>query len=262
MKKKQLLGGLVVLALLIALLIQGRDKIHFDFGAFRTQLAMASWSRIGLALLCIYLGYVLRSIRWAALMRHNKKVGPFTLLGTQVIGFTAIALIGRVADLVRPWLVARKTGEPITNQVAVYIVERLFDFGSMALLFSCVILFSPYGSIPHPEVVRRAAILGLIGTMAGALFLVAVRLFGKLIAAFLENLFNVFSRTLGHSVGNKIRAFHEGLDTIRSFSDFASATVLSLVMWGLISLSYLLTMLAFTASPEFGRHDSGPSRGL
>ena len=43
-------------------------------------------------------------------MRHKKKVPFFSLLGTQVIGFTAVALIGRVADPVRPYLVAKKTG--------------------------------------------------------------------------------------------------------------------------------------------------------
>ncbi len=45
-----------------------------------------------------------------------------SLLGTQVIGFTGVALIGRVADLTRPYLVAKKTGLPISTQIAVYIV--------------------------------------------------------------------------------------------------------------------------------------------
>jgi glycosyltransferase 2 family protein len=62
-----------------------------------------------------------------------------------VIGFTAVALIGRVADLVRPYLVSKRTGLPISSQIAVYIVERLFDAGSMALITSSVILLSPSG---------------------------------------------------------------------------------------------------------------------
>ena len=54
--------------------------------------------------------YVIRSARWALLLRHIQKVGPFSLLGTQVIGFTGVALLGRIADPVRPYLVAKKTG--------------------------------------------------------------------------------------------------------------------------------------------------------
>ena len=41
MKKNQLILGLVVLAALVALVIWGRHRIHFDFGVFRAQLALA-----------------------------------------------------------------------------------------------------------------------------------------------------------------------------------------------------------------------------
>ena len=250
MKKKQMVVGLVVLAALVALVVWGRDRMHFDFALFRAQLELANWGKIGIGLVCIYLGYGLRSVRWAVLLRHNKKVGLFTLLGTQVIGFTAIALIGRVADLVRPYLVARKTQMPITNQIAVYIVERLFDAGSMALIFSCVILFSPAGAVPHPELVKKAGLYGLFGTLAGALFLVAVRLAGGFVASLLERGFSIFSHKLGRAVGQKVHAFHTGLDTIRSFSDFALTAGLSLAMWLLITAAYLETMQAFVASPQ------------
>jgi ABC-type polysaccharide/polyol phosphate export permease len=51
-------------------------------------------------------------------------------------------------------------------------------------------------------------------------------------------------------VGHKIRTFRAGLDTLRSFSDFAAASALSLGMWGLITLAYLETTQAFVASPQ------------
>lgn len=250
MKKNQLILGLVVTAALVALVIWGRDRIHFDFAVFASQLALADWTRIGIAFGCIYVGYLFRAVRWALLIRHNKKVGLLSLLGTQVIGFTAIALIGRVADPVRPYLVSKRTGLTLSSQIAVYIVERLFDFGAMALVISMVILLAPAGSLPHPEIVRKAGYGGLGVTVLAGLFLVAVRLAGGVVATFLEGTFGVFSKKLGHSVGSKIRAFRAGLDTMRSFSDFGMASALSLSMWLLITLAYLETMLAFTASPE------------
>ena len=80
MKKKQLILSGIVAIVLIALIFWVRQKISFDFGVFRTQLLQADWSRIGWALACIYAGYVLRSVRWALLMRHNRKVGLLSLL--------------------------------------------------------------------------------------------------------------------------------------------------------------------------------------
>jgi uncharacterized membrane protein YbhN (UPF0104 family) len=250
LRRNQLILGLVVLAALAALIYWGRNRIHFDFGVFRSQLVLADWRKIGIAAACIYLGYVIRSVRWALLLRHNKKVPPLSLLGTQVIGFTAVALIGRVADLVRPYLVAKKTGLPISSQVAVYIVERLFDAGSMAMIFSCAIVFTPAGALPHAELVKKAGYGFLAVTMLGAIFLVAVRLAGGAVASLLERAFGIFSKKLGHAVGAKIRTFRTGLDTIRSFADFAVTSVLSIIMWVLIALAYLETMRAFVASPQ------------
>jgi hypothetical protein len=266
LKKRQLILGLIVLAGLAALVIWGRDRIHFDFGVFRSQLALANWRKIGVAFACIYIGYVFRSVRWALLLRHNKKVGLLSLLGTQVIGFTAVALIGRVADPLRPYLVSKKTGLPISNQVAVYIVERLFDFGSMALIFSVAMLWIPDAeivkatshsgmlsalmrhSVVNPAVIARYS--GLAITMVAALFLVTVRLAGGLVASFLEEAFGLISKKLGQAVGQKVNTFRAGLDTMRSFSDFAAAASLSIIMWVLISLAYLETMRAFVASPQ------------
>lgn len=254
MKKNQLILGLVVLAGLIALVVWGRDRIHFDFGEFRAQLALANWWKIAIGTGCIYLGYVFRSVRWALLLRHNKKVPLLSLLGTQVIGFTAVALIGRIADPVRPYLVAKKTGLPLSNQFAVYIVERLFDAGSMALIFSSAIVLTAWlglpGALPHPEIVRKAGYWGMALTVLGALFLIAVRMAGGAVAAFLEAAFGIVSKRLGNAVGQKIRSFRSGLDAMRTFGDFGVVVALSLGMWLLIALAYLETMQAFTASPE------------
>ena len=250
MKKNQLIFALVILAALAALVFWGRDRIHFDFALFRDQLALADWRKIGIGLACIYVCYLFRAARWALLIKPHKKVSPFSLLGTQVIGFTAVALIGRVADPVRPYLVSRKTGLPLSSQVAVYIVERLFDAGSMALIFSSVILLAPEGSLPHAEIVKKAGLWGLAITVAGALFLVAVRVAGGMVASFFEAAFGVASKKLGHAVGHKIRTFRAGLDTMRTLADFGLVSLLSLTMWGLITLAYLETTQAFVKSPE------------
>lgn len=253
MKRNQLILGLVVLAALIGLVIWGRDRIHFDFGVFRSQLALADWPKIGIAFGCIYVGYIFRSVRWALLLRHNKKVGLLSLLGTQVIGFTAVALIGRIADPVRPYLVSKKTGLQLSSQIAVYIVERLFDAGSMALIFCTVILLAPAGALPHPEIIKKVSYGALATTVAGALFLVFVRLSGGVVASFFEGAFGLISKGFGRAAGEKIRTFRAGLDTLRSFSDFAIALSLSLGMWALISLAYLEITTAFVASPQLAR---------
>ena len=249
MKKSHLIVGLVVLVALIALVVWGHGRIHFDFAVFRSQLALADWRKIGIAVGCIYLGYIFRSVRWALLVRHNKRVSPLSLLGTQVIGFTAVALIGRVADPVRPYLVAKKTQLPLSSQIAVYVVERMFDFGSMALIFSLVLL-TTHEALPHPELLLKVAKGGLLATLALAAFTIGVRLAGGAVASFMEKSLGILSSRLGTAVGEKIRTFRVGLDTMRSWADFGGATLLSLGMWIVITVAYLETTRAFVASPQ------------
>lgn len=243
---------LIAVLAIAAVVWFGRHRIHFNWGIFIEQLRMAQWGRIAFALACIYLGLVVRAARWAKLMRHIKKVPLFSLLGAQVIGFTAVALIGRVADLVRPYLIAKKTLMPLSSQIAVYIVERLFDAGAMALITFSVILVSPPGELPHAEIVRKAALLGVVLMAAGAAFLLAIRLAGGVIGAAAGAAFGLVSKKLGQAVENKIAAFRAGLDTIRSFGDFGIAASLSIGMWLLISLAYLETARAFVAEPALG----------
>ena len=250
MKKNQLILGLVVLVALVALAAYAQSKHPFHWQMFVEQFKLADWGMIGIGAGCIYLAYAFRAVRWALLLKPNKRVSPLSLLGTQVIGFTAVALIGRIADLVRPYLVAKKTGLPLSTQIAVYIVERLFDAGSMALIFSSAILLAPAGTLPHPELFRKFGYWGLAGTIGGALFLVAIRLAGGAVASFLEGAFGILSKSIGHAVGNKIRSFRTGLDTLRTPADFAITLALSLAMWGLITMAYVEGTRAFVTGPQ------------
>jgi hypothetical protein len=266
LKKSQWIVGILALVALVTLVLWARAHVHFDFHVFASQVALADWRMIVFAGLCIYANFVFRAVRWSQLVRHMQNVPPLSLVGSQVIGFTAVALIGRVADPVRPFLVAKKTGLSLSTQVAVYIVERLLDAGSMALIFSIAMIWVPGDAILH--VMARTGSLaylashhrllalfvarygGLVLTLLGTLFLFTVRLAGEPVAAFFERSFGMISKNLGQSVGAKIRMFHSGLDTMRSFRDFAVVVGLSLGMWMLICFAYFETCRAFTASPE------------
>lgn len=250
MKKTRFIVSLAILVALAGFAYWASQKVHFDFAAFRAQIAHADWRDFIAAILCIYVGYFFRSARWALLMRHNQRVPVLSLVGPQVIGFTGVALLGRVADLSRPYLVSRKTGAPLTGQFATYIVERIFDAGAMAIFVTGAVMLIPPGTLPNPRAVEDVKRVFLVSTACGGVFLVAIRMAGERVARFFELAFGMLSKKLGHAVGQKLRTFHDGLDTIRSFSDFAIAATLSLAMWFLILLAYFETARAFTPDPR------------
>jgi len=238
-------------AILLAVLAWVVDtRVHFQWSVFLDQLQHVDWRRIILAAVMVLFCYWLRAVRWAVLLKPQKKVSSFLVLGPQVIGFTAVALFGRLADLVRPYLVARKTKLTLSSQVAVYTVERMFDLGAMALIFSSALLLAPdRATLPHHEALQHTALGGLVVAFALAVFAISVRASGKAVAAMAERALGSFSTALGHSVGSKIRAFRDGLDSIATLGDFLRAMGLSLLMWALITAAYLETTRAFVLSP-------------
>ena len=240
--------GVLLLLVIAGFLLRGR--IHFDWRTFGNQLRLADWRLFGVGILLIYLGYCLRSVRWALLMRSNKAVPPFSLLGTQIIGFTAVALFGRVADLVRPYLVSRRTQVALSTQVGVYAVERVFDLGSNALIFALILLLAPdRKTLPHPELIRSFALLALAAVVCFAGFAFFVRLAGHKVARGAGKAVGRLSPKAGPGVEEKILAFREGLNSVSSVPSFLQAAAVSLVMWMMIVYAYLETVRAFVASP-------------
>jgi glycosyltransferase 2 family protein len=251
LKKHSWIMYLVGAVLLGALVWLVHTRVHFQWNVFRDELQHVDWRRIILAVAMVVFCYWLRAARWAVLIRPQKKVSSFSVLGSQVIGFTAVALFGRLADLVRPYLVAKRTRLTISSQVAVYTVERMFDLGAMVLIFSSALLLAPdRATLPHHEALQHAAMGGLVLTLALAIFAVSVRASGRAIAAMAEKSLGSVSSSLGHSVATKIRAFRDGLDSIATMREFFVALGLSLLMWGLITAAYLETTRAFVLSPE------------
>lgn len=233
-------------ALLVAFLVH--RGVSFDSRTFVQQLHHIAVVHAIAGTLLIYASYLLRSYRWAIFLRRQKQIGPLTLLGTQFTGFAAVALFGRIADLSRPYLVAQKARLPLPGQIAVYTIERMFDLGAAALVFSSALAFTPR-DLPHHEIFIRVGLASLAGTLFLAVFAVVVRVAGVRLAAFARRVLARISPRLGRAVEGRILAFREGLNAITSLWDFVLVTACSLGLWLMIALSYVETVHAFVLEP-------------
>jgi hypothetical protein len=246
LKSKRPLLYVLGAAALAALLAWASHRTHFQWSVLGEQMRHLSWGHVVFGMALIYLAFVVRAVRWSRFLKPRRPTGSFELLGTQVIGFTAVALLGRVADLTRPYLVARKTRSDLSMQVAVYTLERMFDMGSMATVFALALLFAPdRATLPHPEVARKAAFGALLVTIALVGIAIAIRFSGESIARWTEGRF----ARRGAALAAKVRAFRDGLSVIGTLGDFLAGAGLSLLMWGMIVTAYLSAARAFTGSP-------------
>ena len=224
---------------------------HFDWAGLWTSVRAADVRLIALAILVIYSNNLFRAMRWAVFLRPAlraagmPRVPWWRLAGSQFIGFAGLAIFGRIAELIRPLLVARATGLSFPSQVAVVTVERVFDLAAFALLFSLNLMLSPgLQGLPY---LHRAGLSIAALTLALCCFVAAIRLAGGTLAAAAGRLVGRMSEGAGTQVRQKILTFRDGLNVIDTPGDFARAAALSVVLWLTIAASYVLVLRAFPA---------------
>lgn len=237
----------VVLLLLVLWIF--RARLHFDWPNLMHQLRDVSLLYVCLAIAITYFGLCLRAVRWAVLLAPMRKVSARELLPAQFIGFAIIAMLGRITDFARPWIIARRTHTAFATQLAIYSMERAFDLGAAAILFSLALLFAPR-DMPHHEAFARAGIVSLTVTLALAAFALLLRYTGDRVDRLASRLLRPLSPRFAHAASDRIRDFRGGLRSISSLQEFLAALGVSLVMWVGITAVYWCSVHAFHASPK------------
>ena len=247
MKAKQwLLPAAVLLVLVLLGYMQFRMFHSFQWSVLSGVFSSILWSRIALSVAFIFIAYVTRAIRWSIFLRPTKPTRATALIPSQFIGFTAVAILGRLGEFVRPYLIARREQISFTSQIATYAVERVFDLLAAASIIAVTLTFSSsVNTLPHSAQFRHFGYVAMLGSVFIGALVVAARLAGPSVAAIFARAFGLFSKSAGHHAQEKILAFSHGLDTIRNLADLTLALFWSFATWGLIALAYVECVHAF-----------------
>lgn len=247
MKAKRWLLMLAVLGIILLLAyLQFRMFRSFQWTVLARVFDSISWLRVLVAVALIYGAYMTRAFRWSVFLRPVCPAKPSALMPSQFIGFTAVAVLGRLGEFVRPYLVARRQKVPFTSQIAVYAVERVFDLFAAATIIACTLTFShSVRLLPYSQDFRRAGYLAMLAALLLGALAVAARLAGARVAAIFARIFGWISPAAGHHAQEKILAFSHGLNTIQSFSSLLAALFWSFATWGMIALAYVQVVHSF-----------------
>jgi hypothetical protein len=254
MNRTRILVTLAVAAALAALAyFQFRTWREFNWPLMFAQVRHADPLRLLAGVALIYSVYFLRALRWHIFLRPVRNVPTRRLVTPTVIGFTGLALLGRPGELIRPYLIARKEGLTLSSQIAVWTVERIFDFGAVATCLVLVVFSGALESVPFfqrsPHALERLhqfAYLMVAGVVAGAVLALVVRRYGTPLAAKLEKRLAPLSPRFAHYVAHRVQAFGEGLNTIHDLASFLEITGLSLLIWVAIGFAYVQVTHAYS----------------
>lgn len=243
-----LLAGL---AFLVIAFFVFRGSLVFHWRDLTYTFAHLSPAWLLGAAACIYGGYVLRAVRWYLLLpapdTNSSDTHPMlATFAPQLIGFTAISLFGRIADLVRPWLIARRLRTSLATQIAVYSVERVLDLAAAAAIIASPLLGPSRSSLEHAPI-GRISLLALAAVFALGMLILAMRLLGERLPLTIERLFSRRSPALSRKVVPAVRDFQLTLRSLNTVRLLAAAAV-SLVMWAGIAFTYTCSARACQSS--------------
>jgi uncharacterized protein (TIRG00374 family) len=248
-----------LLVVLIGLLVLGfvvyrsSGMLHLgDFSGTKLLQAVrnANPFLLILSVLAIYACYALRSLRWQV---FQKNLGPSRfaqIYAMTLAGFSAVFLLGRAGEPVRPLLLARKEKLPVSGMFGVYVLERLFDTASAAVIAAVALLlfqshsFVSEGSSKLQTAARTTGSVLFAGVLAAVAFLLYLRLHGT---SLLERKLERWQTAHGwrKSVAGIVLGFVRGMQTIRSLGDLFLAVAYSVAHWFLVLLVYLWVSHSF-----------------
>jgi uncharacterized protein (TIRG00374 family) len=226
----------LVLGLIIYKFSRSAEWKSFDWNRLRFLLFHANRGYLAAAVATTCATYLLRALRWKYFLAPIKSASLWLLFVAQVLGFSSIYLIGRPGEVVRPAVIARSEGVSFASQLAILLLERIYDTVSMIILFALAFDFQPF----HP-VTRRAAaslrrvhgavdsILVLTGLLVAALVL--FRLYTETLTVLVRRAFSFLPPNVGSALERFLGSLAAGLDSIRNWRDLLATLTCTAALW-------------------------------
>jgi uncharacterized protein (TIRG00374 family) len=196
-----------------------------------------------------FASYFFRCFRWRTFVRPMKKTSLWNLVAATVLGFSAIALLSRAGEVVRPWLISQKEQLSLSSQFGTWTLERAFD--TLALV---IVLGIALWSIPPPVEKESSVLLGEFRSAGIALVVVALGLAALLaqlryLPRFSSLLFGWFARPLPEQYRSALRRtvqqFSVTLGVLENRRTFLACIIWTVLVWLMLVGGYWSTAQAF-----------------
>lgn len=242
-------------ALLIALAVSAGGLAYAFHGIewtdFARALRGARWGPVFLGAALAVSTFAIRAWRWTLLFGRLRPRFVDCLVAT-LLGFFFIGVLPlRVGEVIRPWVLARRSGLPFARTLATVATERAFDAATVLLLFFGSLLLLPPG-VPVAEILAWSP--GGVPVAGAAVAVLAAFVIALLLVVFAEGRTTAAIRVLlrpapawrdrlaeaiGHFAGG-VRSCAE------SRSGLAAVVAGSFALWLSMAASFLVALHGFS----------------
>jgi len=263
--------GLIVSAICLYFVLRG-----VDWGEVLNHLSQVNLPLFLLSMVLMLAAYFLMAWRWQLLLAPLElpaatpattpdpsppttyppaqvpPEGLFSLYSKMLTGYFFNAFFpARAGDLVRAYLLGRKTGLPKTTILATIVIEKAFDGIALLVLFLLSLILLPAAistaSGLSPDVLAWVAGIALVAAIAGLLLFYR---FSDSIVRLVERVFNVLPlpRKLERLIVRLVETFAGGMHIFKTPRPLLFAGIISLVVWGVVAAMFLPALVSFKAT--------------
>jgi glycosyltransferase 2 family protein len=262
--------GLIVSAICLYFVLRG-----VDWGEVLNHLSQVNLPLFLLSMLLMLAAYFLMAWRWQLLLAPLElpadtpdsppssrppayppaqvpSEGLFSLYSKMLTGYFFNAFFpARAGDLVRAYLLGRKTGLPKTTILATIVIEKAFDGIALLILFLLSLILLPAAistaSGLSPGVLAWVAGIALVAAIAGLLLFYR---FSDSIVRLVERIFNrlPLPRKLERLIVRLVETFAGGMHIFKTPRPLLFAGIISLVVWGMVAAMFLSALVSFRAT--------------
>jgi len=245
----------------LGILVAGYLLYHFRGSLHLSQFSGAKlWEAVRranllyllLSIVAIYGCYALRALRWHKFQSHLGPSSFWNIYRMTLAGFAALFILGRPAEPIRPLLISRKDKIPLSDIFGIYVLERILDAASTAVLAAIgLLIFESSGHLnaqgagqAFEKGARTAGTFFALFAIVAISGLIYLRLHGS---ALLERRMQGWLTQHGWRAGvaRNLLGFVRGVQTIRTWGDVTAAVIYSALHWLLVVCVYLLVLQSF-----------------
>ncbi|HEY3581514.1 MAG TPA: lysylphosphatidylglycerol synthase transmembrane domain-containing protein [Pyrinomonadaceae bacterium] len=214
-------------------------------------LSTADPLRLTLAIVLISLLYLVRAFRWGALLKPLTPARLSDLFVATTIGFSAVFLVGRAGEVVRPVALPMRDPRVSTSAAIVTIfIERIYDFVGVTLMFAINLLWfrPPVALAGYFGRVRAAGFVILAVLFIGIGFLIWFRKNSAKLLGALERLFlrwQFLPQRFAQLIIRLLEQLSSGLRVLVNAAELAETAGWTAVLWLGVACANLLVFRSF-----------------
>ncbi len=228
--------GIAISVVFLYLALRGQD-----FGALWKAMREASYAWLIPAILCYFVGVVIRTYRWHILLRSTRDIPMRRLWPVIVIGYMANNILPlRAGELVRTYVLSEREKVSRSATLATIVVERVFDGLTMLAFIVFAALF-----IDINARVRQLVIIAALLFLSGLAVFFFLAFSGAWRVRLLRPIFARLPQAITVRIEALIIEFVAGLGSLRRAGDSGLVALSSVAAWAAEATMYALVAHGF-----------------